>query len=107
MQRRAPISLTKNACERIRSVAKGRMLRISLKAKGCSNMGYVLDFTDTPHDHDEVFTVEDINIAMSPQAVLLMLGTEVDFIQTQTKAHFSFNNPQEKGRCGCGESFKL
>lgn len=105
--RKAPLNLTDKAIERIQQVSNGRMLRISLKAKGCSNMGYVMAFVDEPEQHDEVFETMGVKVAMAPQAVLLMLGTEMDFVQTPTKSHFVFNNPQEKSRCGCGQSFRI
>lgn len=105
--KKTPIQLTAQAVERIKQVANGRTLRLSLKAKGCSNMGYVMGFVETPEAHDEVFAIDGVTIAMAPQAVLLMLGSEMDFVQTPTKSHFVFNNPQEKSKCGCGQSFKV
>lgn len=105
--KRAPIQLTNKAVERVLQVASGRILRISLKAKGCSNMGYVMAFVDEPETHDDVFEVNGVTVAMAPQAVLLMLGSEMDFVQTPTKSQFVFNNPQEKSRCGCGQSFRI
>lgn len=105
--KKAPLSITERAIDRIHQVSHGRMLRVSLKTKGCSNMGYVMEFVEQPEQHDEVFETSGIKIAMAPQAVLLMLGSEVDFVQTPTKSHFTFNNPQEKSRCGCGQSFRI
>lgn len=105
--KKKPIQLTDKAVERIKQVANGRILRISLKTKGCSNMGYVMGFVEAPEAHDDVFETQGVTIAMAPQAVLLMLGSEMDFVQTPTKSHFVFNNPQEKSRCGCGQSFRI
>lgn len=107
MTKKTPIQLTDRAVERIQHVAEGRILRISLKAKGCSNMGYVMAFVDAPEAHDEVFETNGVKVAMAPQAILLMLGSEMDFVQTPTKSQFVFNNPQEKSRCGCGQSFRI
>lgn len=38
---------------------------------------------------------------------LLIVGTEMDFVETKLSSEFVFNNPNIKGTCGCGESFNI
>jgi iron-sulfur cluster assembly protein len=53
--------------------------------------------------------VEDkgVTIIIDPKAALFIFGTEIDYVQEKLKAGFVFKNPNEKGRCGCGESFTV
>ena len=58
-------------------------------------------------DLDEIIEINNINIIIDNSAVLFLLGTELDYEETKLNSGFVFNNPNEKGRCGCGESFHV
>ena len=77
-----------------------------LKA-GCSGLSYTLEYADQKSEFDE--TVEDngVTIFVDPKAVMFLIGTEMDFVEDKLKSGFVFSNPNEKGRCGCGESFHV
>ena len=66
-------------------------------------MNYVHDENDTY----EKVTVNDIVIYIEPKALLFIIGTEVDFVETKLQSEFTFTNPNATGTCGCGESFSL
>ena len=44
---------------------------------------------------------------VDPKASLFLIGTEMDYEEEKLKSGFVFRNPNEKGRCGCGESFHV
>lgn len=56
---------------------------------------------------DEVIEADGARVIIDPQAVLYLLGTEMDYKVDKLSAQFVFNNPNQKGACGCGESVNL
>ena len=56
---------------------------------------------------DEVVTNDGITVLVDRKATLFLIGTVMDYQQSTLSAGFSFINPNEKGRCGCGESFHV
>ena len=50
---------------------------------------------------------QDITILIDPKALMYLLGTQMDYISEQFKSGFTFSNPNEKGKCGCGSSFNV
>ncbi|GGF73708.1 MULTISPECIES: HesB/IscA family protein [Terasakiella] len=111
--RPAPISVTEAALDRIRVLMEGRGkpskgVRIGVRTKGCSGLSYTLEFADEVNEFDEVFdAADDITIMIDPKATMFIFGTEMDFVEEQMASGFVFTNPNEKGRCGCGESFHV
>jgi iron-sulfur cluster assembly protein len=109
---RSPISLTPAAADRVRSImasqGEGAVgLRIGVKPTGCSGFSYKLDFAKEVGPADEVIDAEGLKVLIDPMAVMYVLGTELDWVEDRLGAQFVFRNPNEKGRCGCGESFKI
>lgn len=106
------ISLSNKAIEKITSIMASKSekplgLRVSLKTKGCSGLSWSLDFIEEANKFDEHMVESGINIYIDPKAVLFVLGSTIDYVQTDLEEGFMFNNPNEKGRCGCGESFTV
>jgi iron-sulfur cluster assembly protein len=103
------MQLTDAAADRLRQLyASGRAgmtLRISLKAKGCSGMSYDMSWTDGPGPEDEVVTDKGVTVLVDRKATLFLIGTVMDYEVKNLESGFTFTNPNEKGRCGCGESF--
>jgi iron-sulfur cluster assembly protein len=86
---------------------KGKLLRIGVKAKGCSGMSYDMTWTDAPAPTDEVVTDKGLTVLVDRKASLFLIGTVMDYEMKDLTAGFTFVNPNEKGRCGCGESFHV
>ncbi len=106
------ITLTSEAVSQVKALLESRDkpsegIRIGVKTKGCSGLSYTLEFVDEIQIADEKVKVEDLNIFIDPKATLFLIGTKMDYIEDDLQSGFQFTNPNEKGRCGCGESFHV
>jgi len=105
------MQLTDAAAERLRALYAagevGRLLRIGVKTKGCSGLSYDLTWVDAPEPTDERVTDKEVTVLVDRKASLFLIGTTMDYEQKAMSAGFTFTNPNEKGRCGCGESFHV
>lgn len=104
--------LTEAAAERVRSLMAraGKPiagLRVGVKNAGCAGMSYTVEFADEKKPTDEVVEDKGVTIFVDPKAVLFLLGTEMDFKTDKFAAQFVFNNPNQTGACGCGESVQI
>ncbi|MCH7711641.1 MAG: iron-sulfur cluster assembly accessory protein, partial [Proteobacteria bacterium] len=75
--------------------------------KGCSGNSYIIDYAEEIGPHDEVIETKGVTIVIDPGATLFIIGTEIDYVEDKLHSGFVFANPNEKGRCGCGESFTV
>lgn len=106
------MTVTSLAAERIKSMIEGRGkptagIRIGVRTKGCSGLSYTLEFADKQEPMDEVVDTGGVKLLIDPKASLFLIGTEMDYEEEKLKSGFVFKNPNEKGRCGCGESFHV
>lgn len=106
------ISLTDAAAERVkalmaRSQGEYKGLRIGVKAKGCSGMSYSVEYAKEQAPGDEVVQDKGVTLFIDPKATLFIIGSEMDYVEDKLQSGFVFRNPNEKGRCGCGESFHV
>lgn len=106
------LTMTDAAVNRVRSLmaAKGpdiAGLKIGVKKGGCAGMEYTMNWATSIDKKDEVIEVDGARILIDPQAVLYLLGSEMDFKTDAFSSQFVFNNPNQKGQCGCGESVQL
>ena len=82
---------------------KGLGIRVGVKTSGCSGLAYVLEFVDEAASEDLVFESNGVN----PKSLSYLDGTEMDFVKEGLNEGFKFTNPNQKGECGCGESFTV
>jgi iron-sulfur cluster assembly protein len=106
------MSLTEAAAARVREImtAKGADsvgLRVGVKNGGCAGMSYTMEIADRIEKYDEVVEDKGVKVLIDPKAVLFLLGTEMDFKSDKLSSTFVFNNPNQIGSCGCGESVTL
>jgi iron-sulfur cluster assembly accessory protein len=80
-------------------------LRVGIKAKGCSGMAYFMEYAKAKAADDEVVEKSGVTLFVDPASLMYLLGTTIDYVVTDTGEGFEFINPNERGRCGCGESF--
>jgi iron-sulfur cluster assembly protein len=86
---------------------KGVGLRLGVRTTGCSGMAYKLEYADAPQPEDQQFESHGVRIFVDPKSMSYLDGTELDFVREGLNEGFKFNNPQERNRCGCGESFNV
>jgi iron-sulfur cluster assembly protein len=85
----------------------GKLLRIAVSTKGCSGMSYEMSWVEAATAQDEVVTSRGLTVLVDRKASLFLIGTTMDYKVDKLTAGFTFENPNEKGRCGCGESFHV
>ncbi len=86
---------------------KGVGVRLGVKTTGCSGLAYKLEFADEVAPEDVVFESNGVKILVDPKSLPYIDGTELDFVREGLNEGFKFNNPKERDRCGCGESFRV
>jgi iron-sulfur cluster assembly protein len=86
---------------------KGLGIRIGVKTTGCSGLAYVLEYVDQLKDGDNVEIFEGYSIIINKKDEPYLTGLTVDYIKKGLNEGFEFLNPNEKDRCGCGESFRV
>jgi iron-sulfur cluster assembly protein len=104
--------LTDAAADRIKAVMANADrpiagVRVGVKNGGCAGMSYTMEYAEGPNPLDEVVEDKGVRILIDPKAVLFLLGTEMDYKVEKLSAQFVFNNPNQIGACGCGESVQL
>lgn len=109
---KAALSVTEAAAQRIQALLAKRGkpsvgIRIGVRSKGCSGLSYTLEYADKRDPMDELVEQHGVTVLIDPKATLFILGTEMDYVEEKLQSGFVFRNPNEKGRCGCGESFHV
>jgi iron-sulfur cluster assembly protein len=110
--KRQAMTLTDAAAARVKALLDKRGkpsagIRIGVRTKGCSGLSYTLEYADERGKFDEVVEDKGVVILIDPKATMFILGTEMDYVEDKMETGFKFTNPNEKGRCGCGESFHV
>lgn len=104
------ITLTEKAADHVQRFlekrGRGLGLRLGVRTTGCSGLAYKLEFVDELAAEDQVFESHGVKVIIDPKSLVYLSGTELDFTREGLNEGFRFNNPNEKARCGCGESFK-
>ena len=86
---------------------KGVGVRLGVKTTGCSGLAYKIEFADEIAPEDIIFEQKGVKILVDPKSLPYIDGTELDFVREGLNEGFKFNNPNERDRCGCGESFRI
>ena len=105
------IKLSDNAASRIKEImskadnsAVG--VRVGVKSGGCAGMSYMMEYAKEVKKNEEVIEDKGVKVFIDPNAIMYLLGTEMDYKKEEFSSQFVFKNPNETERCGCGESFK-
>jgi iron-sulfur cluster assembly protein len=105
------VTLTDRAAQHVQRYierrGKGVGLRLGVKTTGCSGLAYKLEFADEIAPEDTTFESNGVQVLIDPKSLAYLDGTELDFVKEGLNEGFKFNNPNEKDRCGCGESFNV
>jgi len=82
-------------------------VRVGLKTRGCNGLTYTMNYAKEVNKFDEV--IDDPSsgskVIVDAKAVMFLIGTEMDWVEDALTAEFTFDNPNSKGECGCGQSF--
>lgn len=106
------LTITDAAAERIRFIIAQSSepiegLRLGVNTRGCNGMSYTVDYAKDVNVMDEEVIANGVKIYVDPLAIMYLVGTEMDYVEDKLAAHFTFNNPNAKSLCGCGESFNI
>ena len=83
-------------------------IRLSVKKTGCAGLSYVVDYVDAPPADDIVLPMaSDYFIYIDKASYPYLKGMHVDYVKQGLNSKFVFNNPNQTGQCGCGESFTI
>ena len=97
------VTLTEAAAKHVQKYlarrGKGVGLRLGVKTSGCSGMAYKLEFADQVEP--------GVKVLVDEKSLPYLDGTELDYTREGLQEGFKFHNPNEKSRCGCGESFQI
>ncbi len=107
-----PVKISDAAAERVKALLAQRGkpsagVRVGVKKGGCSGLSYVIEYADDVQPFEEVIDDKGVRVIIDPKAIMYLIGTEMDYVEEKMKSGFVFVNPNEKGRCGCGESFHV
>ena len=105
------VTLTNRAADHVQRYiekrGKGVGLRLGVRTTGCSGLAYKLEFADEVKPEDTTFESNGVRVLVDPKSLAYLEGTELDYVREGLNEGFKFNNPNEKDRCGCGESFNV
>jgi iron-sulfur cluster assembly protein len=105
------LQVTEQAAKKIQSMLKrrgsGLGIRLGVKTTGCSGLAYVLEYVDAPQLGDEHFECSGCQVFVDPKSCVYLQGLTVDYVRKGLQEGFEFLNPNERDRCGCGESFRV
>ena len=86
---------------------KGVGVRLAGKTTGCSGLAYTLEYVDELAPEDVVFEEHGVKVLVDPKSMAYIDGTQLDYVREGLNEGFRFNNPNERDKCGCGESFRV
>ena len=106
------ITLTDRAADRIKTlIAKADRpivgLRVGVRSRGCSGLSYWMEYAEERKPLEDMVEDKGVKIFIDPTAVMFLVGTQMDYVEDKLQSGFVFKNPNEKNRCGCGESFNV
>ena len=108
------LKVTDRASEKIQksiqSRGRGLGIKVGVRTTGCSGLAYVLEFVDIVQGQERGIEHHDVNgvrIYMDSKHRVYLQGMTIDYVKKGLNEGFEFINPNEKDRCGCGESFRV
>ena len=106
------IKLSDNAANRIKEIMSKADdntigVRVGVKSGGCAGMSYMMEYAKEAKKNEEIIEDKGVKVFIDSNAIMYLLGTEMDYKTDKFSSQFVFKNPNETERCGCGESFKV
>jgi iron-sulfur cluster assembly protein len=105
------ITITERAANKVKQVIQrrghGEGIRLGVRTTGCSGMAYVLEYVDCPTPEDQCVECQGCRLFVDPKSTVYLQGMTIDYVKNGLNEGFEFQNPNERDRCGCGESFRV
>ncbi len=109
------LTITDSALVQIKELLAARKepcegIKVSVRTRGCSGMSYTIEYALKEKNiskFDDVVMRDGVTVFIDPKVSMFLIGSEMIFKTDEINSGFDFVNPNEKGRCGCGESFKV
>ena len=107
------ISLTEKAYEKVKSQLQKRGsgvgIRLGVRTTGCSGLAYTMEYVDKYEEELGVtnYAQKDFVVLVDSKSDVYLRGLTMDWIRNGLNEGFDFKNPNERDRCGCGESFRI
>lgn len=103
------VQLTENAAHHVQKLidkrGRGIGLRVATEKSGCSGFAYSVDYADQVEANDQVFESNGVKVVVDSESLASLDGTTVDYLKSSLGEGFTFDNPNVKSTCGCGDSF--
>ena len=109
------ITISAEALAQVKSILASRQepcegIRVGVRTRGCSGLSYNIEYATKDKNiskYDDVFLQDGVAIYIDPKISMFLIGSQMVYVEKELESGFDFVNPNEKGRCGCGESFKV
>jgi len=107
------ISLTEKAYEKVKTLlqkrGKGVGIRLGVKTTGCSGLAYTMEYVDNYVTDVSTtnYAQKDFVVLVDTKSLTYLNGVVMDWVRNGLNEGFDFKNPNERDRCGCGESFRV
>ncbi len=106
------ITLTDAAADRVKALISRSDkpvlgLRIGVNSRGCSGLSYFVEYAEEQKKFEDTIEDKGVTIFIDPASTMFLIGSEMDYVEDKLQSGFVFTNPNEKSRCGCGESFNV
>ncbi len=109
------VTISDEALAQVKNLLKSREepcegIRVGVRTRGCSGLSYAIEYAVLGKNiskFDDVVTKDGVQIFIDPKISMFLIGSEMVYKEKELESGFDFVNPNEKGRCGCGESFKV
>ena len=106
-----PVTLSEAAARHVNRYlakrGKGVGVRLGVRTTGCSGLAYTLEYVDDLAPEDVIFEGHGVKVLVDPKSLAYIDGTQLDYVREGLNEGFRFNNPNERDKCGCGESFRV
>ena len=112
IKKKATLTLSPSAVERIRALMERADkpvlgIRVGVSNKGCSGHSYVVEYATDARPLEEVVEQDGARVYVDPLALMFIIGSKMDYVEGKIQSGFTFENPNAKSLCGCGESFSV
>ena len=93
--------------ERIGKTTSKNLVGISVNSGGCNGLRYDISPREEEYKNGELLKLNGINVTICPKSLLFIAGTHIKWETTNMTSGFIFENPNAKGKCGCGTTFNI